>query len=90
MQNANHRLLTLGMILFLLSLISGMLVNQMLNPRMGLSAHVGGAMNGMFLILVGLMWDKLSLSTAKQVWCFWLVVYGTYANYVFVLLSEIF
>jgi hydroxylaminobenzene mutase len=51
-----------GLVLFLLSLMSGAAIPRMRSPRLGLSAHVTGTQGGTFLIAVGLMWPRLALS----------------------------
>jgi len=53
---------------------------QALDPRMALSSHLEGVMNGMFLVLVGLLWPRLSLSRRGQRWLPGLALYGTCAN----------
>jgi len=49
------RLIFLGLLLFFLGLLAGLFVQNMANPRMALSAHLEGVMNGMFLVLLGLI-----------------------------------
>ncbi|MEZ5289558.1 MAG: hypothetical protein R2745_00605 [Vicinamibacterales bacterium] len=75
-----HRLLQLGVLLFLLGLLVGLAVPSLANPRMGLASHMEGVMNGLFLIGLGLLWERLSLSDRLQSIAFWLAVYGTFAN----------
>lgn len=75
-----HRLLQLGVLLFLLGLLVGLAVPALANPRMGLASHMEGVMNGLFLIALGLVWPKLALSSRLQTATFWLAVYGTFAN----------
>ncbi len=84
MKNHGKQLLTLGAVLFLLGLLSGMVVAQMPNARMGLAAHLEGVMNGIFLLVIGLAWEKLSLSEKNKTVTFWLLVYGTFANWLLV------
>ena len=55
------RLLRLGVLLFLLGLLTGFAIPALANPRMGLTSHLEGLMNGMFLSL-GLLWPRLALS----------------------------
>ena len=43
-----------GILLFFLGLVTGLVVPMLANPRMGLSSHLEGLMNGMFLIILGL------------------------------------
>ena len=49
-----EKLIFLGLILFLVGLSVGLMVQNMANPRMALSAHLEGVMNGMFLVILGL------------------------------------
>lgn len=82
--------MTLGAILFVLGLISGFAVGSMANPRMGLASHLEGVMNGTFLLVVGLGWSRLELSESMQRITYWLLVYGTFANWLFVQLASMF
>lgn len=82
-----HRLLQLGILLFLIGLLTGFAVPVLGNPRMGLSSHLEGIMNGSFLVLLGLVWPKLSLSRVTLIVVFWLAIYGTFANWTATLLA---
>ncbi len=78
-----------GLLLFLAGLVVGLFVQNMANPRMGLSAHLEGVMNGMFLVILGLIWKRLSLSKTLLQVTFWLVVYGTFANLIAVVIAAV-
>ena len=80
-------LLQLGVLLFLIGLLTGLMVPRFANPRMGLASHLEGVLNGMFLIALGLLWHRLNLSNAWLVITFWLAVYGTFANWLATLLA---
>lgn len=82
-------LIFLGLILFLFGLSVGLFVQKMANPRMALSAHLEGVMNGMFLIILGLIWKRLILSKTLLIITFWLVVYGTFANLIVVIIAAV-
>ncbi|MAT58268.1 MAG: hydrogenase [Ignavibacteriae bacterium] len=82
-----QKLVRLGLILFLLGLITGLLIPVLENPRMGLSSHLEGTLNGMLLILFGLIWDRLSLSEKLLKWTFWLALIGTFTNWFTTLLA---
>ena len=84
-----NRLIFLGLLLFLLGLTVGLFVQNMKNPRMALSAHLEGVMNGMFLMLLGLIWKRLLLSAILLNATFWLAVYGTFANLIAVIIAAI-
>ena len=73
--------LVVGATLFLLGLISGLLTGLMANQRMGLSAHMQGLTNGMFLITVGAAWRYVSLGRFAAPITFGLLAYGTVANW---------
>lgn len=87
--NRSDRLLFLGMTLFLLGLVIGLFIPLFQNPRMGLSAHLEGIMNGMFLVVLGLIWSKLTLSARMLSATYWLTVYGSFANLAAVTLAAI-
>lgn len=76
-----HRLLRFGMALFLLGLVTGLLLPAMANPRMGLSSHLEGIMNGMVLVLFGLLWPRLKLGARASRAGFALALFGTYINW---------
>lgn len=77
----SQRLLWHGLFLFLLGLLSGFAVPAFRNPRMGLSAHLEGVMNGILLAVLGLGWHRFSLSARARTILFWLALYGTYVNW---------
>ncbi|HEX2463021.1 MAG TPA: hydrogenase [Thermoanaerobaculia bacterium] len=81
------RLLRLGVLLFLLGLLTGFAVPALTNPRMGLTSHLEGLMNGMFLVLLGLVWSRLALSPRSMAATFWIALYGTFANWAGTLLA---
>ena len=53
MADTARRLIHLGLILFLLGLLTGLIEQQVSNPRMGLAAHLEGVMNGTFPLALG-------------------------------------
>lgn len=86
-ENRGHRLLQLGLILFLLGLLVGFAVPALTNPRMALASHLEGVLNGIFLIVLGLLWPKFMLSPRPSAALFWLAIYGTFANWTVTLLA---
>jgi hydroxylaminobenzene mutase len=86
----SERLIYLGVWLFLLGLIVGLLVPVFANPRMGVSSHLEGVLNGMFLIMLGLIWSRLELSEKWLRLTFWLSIYGTFVNWGGILIAAIF
>jgi hydroxylaminobenzene mutase len=90
MQDAQRRLIWHGVFLVLVALLGGALLPSFRNPRLGLSAHVGGVMNGTLVALIGTMWGHLSLSPRRAAACFWSTVYSGYANWAGLLLAAVF
>jgi (hydroxyamino)benzene mutase len=79
------RLTWWGTLLFLFGLLTGLMLATMPgvanNPRVILSAHLGGVMNGMFLMIVGLMADRIRLSTRASSICKGLLLYATFVSW---------
>lgn len=84
------QLIFLGILLFLLGLLVGLVVPVLANPRMGVSSHLEGVMNGMFLVILGLIWHKLALSVRWLKITFWLAIYGTFINWFGILVAAVF
>jgi (hydroxyamino)benzene mutase len=80
-------LFTLGLVLFLLGLLTGFAVPAVKNPRMALSSHLEAVLNGMFLVLLGLLWPHIHLPHAWGVTAVGLIVYSAFANWVAALLA---
>jgi hydroxylaminobenzene mutase len=92
MVNDSHSrtLVGLGALLFLLGLLTGVLVPAVRSPRIGLSAHLEGVMNGTFLMVVGAIWHHVHLSQRMSRLCSGLLLYGTFVNWLSVLLGAAF
>jgi len=74
-----HRLVQLGMFLFLLALLVGLAVPKFAVPRLGLSTHLLGIMQGLFLMIAGLLWPTLRFSSLMSRIGIFLAVYGCFA-----------
>ena len=81
MKTQKRRLVWHGMLLFLLGLITGLLEQHFTNVRMGLSAHLEGVMNGIFLIALGAAWNEVRLAYPVKVTAYCTALYGTYVNW---------
>ncbi len=90
MPDNKRALLWHGALLFLLGLLTGLVQQQMTNPRMGLAAHLEGLMNGTFLIAAGAVWNELKLTPKQSAWAYWTLLYGTYANWAFTTIAAVF
>lgn len=83
------RLIFSGILLFFFGLAVGLFIPIMANPRMGLSTHLEGIMNGIFLAVLGLIWNRLILSEKWLGITFGLAIYGSFANFIAVLIAAI-
>ena len=84
-----RKLIRSGILLFLLGLITGFVIPLLANPRMGLSSHLEGTMNGMLLAIIGLIWPKITLTDKLSRWCYFLALFGTFTNWLTTLLAGI-
>ena len=87
--NTQRSLIAAGAVLFLLGLLTGFVIPGFINPRMGLASHLEGVKNGTFLIALGAAWSYVSLSKLFEKIAFWLMIYGTFANWFFITLAAI-
>ena len=78
---ANRTLIRSGFFLLLCGLLTGLAVPTFTNPRMALSAHLEGVLNGILLVVLGLIWGHLTLSSRLAKFIFWLFIYAAFANW---------
>lgn len=78
-----------GIFLLLLSLLTGLAVPRLANPRMGLASHVEGVMGGMLLALLGAIFPRLALKTPALRTVSRLAAYGAYVNWANPLLASV-
>jgi hydroxylaminobenzene mutase len=74
-----QRLVRLGVLLILISLLIGLAVPRFAVPRLALSVHLLGLMQGLFLAIVGMLWPRLVLTPRGLLATFWLLAYGCVA-----------
>ena len=86
----SDKLIYYGVILFFIGLIIGLIVPIFANPRLGVSSHIEGVLNGMFLIILGLIWNKIDLSNKWLKITFLAAIYGTFMNCFAILIAAIF
>jgi hydroxylaminobenzene mutase len=91
---ADDRLVFWGVLLFFLSLLTGLLLvaspSFVANPRGVLAGHLEGAMNGMFVTIVGLIFHRVTLSALQARLCRGALLYSAFANWLFTTLAGIF
>jgi len=90
MKKLADKLLFAGFLLFLLGLITGLAVPAFASPRLAVSGHIEGVLNGIFLIVLGLVWHKLVLTDKALKITYWLALYGTFANWFGILVAAVF
>ncbi|MBZ9700138.1 MULTISPECIES: hypothetical protein [unclassified Mesorhizobium] len=74
-----HRLLQLGIALLLFSSVEGFAIPSLAAPRLGLSVHTLGALQGVLLLVLGLVWSRLNLGVAMSRIAFWFLIYSALA-----------
>ena len=88
--NTKRRLLWHGLLIFLFGLLAGAAVPVLTNPRMGVAAHLGGVLSGMFLIVIGLLWGEIRLSARAGKAALWLFLYASHTGWLAQFLAALF
>jgi hydroxylaminobenzene mutase len=88
-QITGRRIKQLGMLLFFFGLITGLVMTNFKNVRMGLAAHLEGVMNGIFLLAAGLIWKELNISESLKKITGCTLIYGTFVNWIITLLAAV-
>jgi hydroxylaminobenzene mutase len=83
-------LLRSGVLLLLAGLLTGFLIPLTANPRMALSSHLEGVLNGIVLLAIGLAWHRVRLSARASRWTITLLLYGTWTNWATTLVAAAF
>jgi len=84
-----HRLLQVGGLLFLLGLLVGLGVPRFTVPRLALSTHLLGIMQGTFLMVAGLLWPKLRFTPSASLIGRGFAIYGCLAAWTANLLGAV-
>jgi hydroxylaminobenzene mutase len=90
MEFTNRGLMWHGMFLFLIGLLTGFAQVHFVNQRMGLAAHLEGVMNGTFLLALGAGWTYVALAPRTKSIAYWVVLCGTYGNWLVTTLAAAF
>jgi hydroxylaminobenzene mutase len=75
-----HRLLQIGVALFLFTSLEGFAVPYFAVPSLGRSVHTLSAFSGVILMTLGLLWPRLNLGAAASRIAFWLFIYSAFAT----------
>lgn len=84
------KLIFWGAVLFLIGLVQGALVQQFLNSRMALSAHLAAVQSGMALMILGLIWEMLVLKDKWLNIAYWSGLISMYLIWISITLAAIF
>jgi hydroxylaminobenzene mutase len=84
-----HRLVQLGVALFLFVTLQGLVIQNFAVPSLGRSAHTLSLSSGLVLLGVGVVWPRLSLGATATKLAFWFLVYSLLATIVAFLLAAI-
>ena len=79
---ADRFLVRAGFLLFTLALLTGFGIPAFLNQRMALAAHLGGLMNALVLMALGLAWGLLTVSPLQARLTQAAFLFGAYASWV--------
>src|SRR5258708_5034232 len=80
LRRQGHRLLQLGVALFLFTSFEGFAVPYFATPNLGRSVHTLSAFSGVLLIALGLIWPRLDLGTTAVRIAFWFLIYSDFAT----------
>jgi (hydroxyamino)benzene mutase len=75
-----HRLIQLGVGLFLFTSFEGFVVSYLAAPNLGRSVHTLAGFMGVLLIALGLAWPRLDLGAAAARTAFWFLIYSALAT----------
>jgi hydroxylaminobenzene mutase len=84
-----HRLLQIGVALFLFTSLEGFTVPYFAAPNLGRSVHTLSAFSGVLLVALGLLWPRLDLGSAAARIAFWFLIYSDLATVAAFLLGGI-
>jgi hydroxylaminobenzene mutase len=76
----SHRLLQIGVVLFLFTSFEGFAVPYFAVPNLGRSVHTLSGFSGVLLIALGLMWPKLDLGAKAARTAFWFLIFSDLAT----------
>src|SRR5262249_10584753 len=79
LQLQGHRLLQIGVALFLFTSLDGFALPYFAVPLLGRSVHQLSALLGLIFIALGLSWPRFDLGAAASRLAFWFLIYSGFA-----------
>ena len=75
-----HRMLQIGIALFVFSGLEGFVIHSLPVPSLGRSVHTLSAEQGIITLVLGLLWPRLTLGTTASRIAFWTFLYSSFAT----------
>ena len=82
-----HRLVQVGVALFLFVTLQGLVIQNFAVPSLGRSAHTVALSSGLVLLGIGLIWPRLTLGATATRIAFWFLIYSLLVTIVVFLLA---
>jgi hydroxylaminobenzene mutase len=77
-----HRMLQIGIALFVFSGLEGFAIPYLPVPLLGRSVHTLSALQGIITLVLGLLWPRLHLGATASRIAFWTYIYSSFATLV--------
>src|SRR5438105_14666857 len=84
-----HRLVQLGVVVFLFAALVGFVMPALPVPRLGLSVHSLAALQGVMFLALGLVGPKLEVGITQSRIAFWTYVYSSFATLIAYVLAAL-
>ena len=75
-----HRMLQIGIALFVFSGLEGFVIHSLPSPSLGRSVHTLSAEQGIITLVLGLLWPRLNLGKTTSGIAFWTFLYSSFAT----------
>jgi hydroxylaminobenzene mutase len=77
-----HRILQIGIALFVFSGLEGFAIPHLPVPLLGRSVHTLSGLQGVMILALGLLWPRLHLDATASWIAFWTYIYSSFATLV--------
>lgn len=84
-----HRMLQIGIALFVFSGLEGFVIHSLPVPSLGRSVHTLSALQGIITLVLGLLWPRLNLGTTTSWIAFWTFLYSSFATLIPFILAAV-
>jgi len=89
LSDQSHRMLQIGIGLFVFSGLEGFAIPRLASPPLGRSAHTLSALQGVMALTLGLFWPRLHLGAHAARIAFWTYNYSSFATLVPFMLAAV-